>query len=269
MNRIRGAVVKKKRHHGKLVEHLVQPFSIPYPGEDRVYLSSGFCESDECTTIYKRSVVEGDSDVCPVECSVCGGPVITYKHSSEVTSTYSPGIVGCLIQKDQTLSFVVETSLSQYDFETVKDVILRHLERHDFTASFQRINVYHSGVNSLLLRKLPSKRSLLFTRKLKSISEETRKPQRKDEQLDPAQKAIQDKEDKRRRKELAASAKKLLKEHPDLFMLPGNVKSGTNLVLTPNFPKTSKPLREKLSKAERISLRKEMRDFAMTDTVYE
>lgn len=261
--------MKSKRHHDTLKEHLVQPFSIPYPGEDRTYLSSGFCESDECTTIYKRSVVEGDSDVCPVECSVCGGPVITYKHSTEVTSTYSPGIVGCLIQRNKTLSLVVETSLSQYDFEIVKDVILRHLERHDFTASFQRINVYHSGVNLNLLRKLPSKRSLLFTRELKSICEEIKEPQHKDEQPDLVQKAIQDKEDKRRRKELAASAKKLLKEHPDLFMLPGNVKSGTNSSLTPNFPKTSKRSREKLSKAERISFRKEMRDFAMIDTVYD
>lgn len=269
MNRFRGAVVKKHHRHGNLIEHLLQPFSIPYPGQDRVFLSSGFCESDESTTIFKRSVVEGDSDVCPVECPMCGGSLITYKHSSEVASTYSPEIVGCLIQRGKTLSFVVETSLSQFDSEMVRDVLLAYLARHDFTASFQTINVYQSGVSSLLKRKLPPKRNLLFTQKLKFISEETSEQQLSEEQLDPVQKAIQEKEDKRRRKELAESAKKLLRERPELFMLPKESQEETSSSPTRSLQKTSKRSQEKLSKAEGISFRKAMRKFVMLDTVYD
>ncbi len=261
--------MRKKKLCDSLKQHLLQPFSIPYSGSDRTYLSSGFCESDESTTIFKRTVVEGDSDVCAVECSICGGPVITYKHSNMLSSTVSPEIVGCLIQRDKTLLFVVEISLSQYDFVTVKDVILAHLQKHDFTASFHRISVYRSGVSSLLKIKTPSKRNLLFTRKLKSITEEKRKQLRKEDSYDLEQKSEQEKQDKKRRKEQAKSAGKLLKELQKLFMHPVVEKEKTSSSPIPNSQKTSKNSRKKLSKAEEILFHEQTKKFLMKHSEYD
>lgn len=261
--------MRKQKSRVSLKQHLLQPFSIPYPGRDRSYLSSGFCESDESTTIFKRTVVEGDSDVCAVDCSICGGPVITQKHSSELSSTFSPEIVGCLIQKDKTLSFVVETSLSQYDFETVKGVILNHLQRHDFSASFHRINVYHSGVSSLLRTKLPPKRSLLFSLKLKSTTEEQKEKQKEQESNDQGQKNAQDKESRLRQKELAKSASKLLKELQKLSTSPAQEKEKTSSSPILNLQKTSKNSQKKLSKAEEIFFHKQTQKFLMNHSEYD
>lgn len=261
--------MRKVKFRDKLIEHLMQPFSVPYPGRDRTYFSSGFCESDEVTTIYKRSVIEGDSDVCSVECSLCGDPVITHKHSSQLTSTLTPEIVGCLIQKDKTLCFVVEIDLSPSDLKMTEDVILAYLARHDFTASFQQISVYHSGVNSALMKKLPPKRNLLFTQKLKSISEGTLEDIHEKESLALGLKDAQDKGDKRRRKEMAGSAKKLLKELQKLSTLPDNEKSETSSNQQQNFQKTLKHSSERLSKEEKTSLRLWTTQLATVVTVYD
>jgi len=260
--------VKKNIQRDTLKEHLIQPFDIPYPGRERTYLSSGFCNSDESTTIIRRTVLEGESDVNEVECSLCGGSVITYKHSSHVSSTYSPEIVGCLIQKDKTLLFVVETSLSQSDFVMVRDVILAHLAKHDFTASFQKINVFRSGVNSSLVKKLPHKRDLLSTQKLKSISEEIKSNQLKQGLQEKEQNHIQEKE-RKLRKELAASAGKLLRELRKLSTLPEQKQKKISSSQPVNLPKTSKNLREKLSKVDAISFRKQIKDLVEQDSIYD
>lgn len=261
--------MRKNKFSDSLKQHLLHPFSIPYPGRDRTYLSSGFCESDEITTIYKRSVVEGDSDVCTVECSVCGREVITYKDSSLVTSTYSPEIVGCLIQKDKTLCFVVERELSPSDFEIIKDVILAHLQRHDFTQYFRTISVYRSGVNSNLARKLPPKRDLLSSQKLRFISPKMPEEAREQESLAPEVKAARDKEEKRWRKEMAVSAGKLLKELRKLSILPDDAENATSSNPIATLEKISNPSYGRLSKQEKISLRRSMTEFAMRDTKYE
>lgn len=261
--------MRKTKSHVSLKEHLVQPFDIPLSGQDRSYLSSGFCEADESTTIFRRRVFEGESDVCDVECALCGGPVITRKDSTQLSSSYSPEIVGCLIQKEKTLSFVVETSLSQYDFVMVKDAILAHLQRHDFTALFHRINVYHSGVNSLLKTKTPPRRSLLSTRKLKSITEEIKPKLKKQESQEQEEKSTQDKEDKRQRKELAESAKRLLKELPKLSTNQEQEKEKTKFNRSQNSQRTSRNLQEKLSKAEGTLFRKQIQKFVMKDSVYD
>lgn len=261
--------MRKSKSRGKIIEHLLQPFSIPYPGRDRTYLSSGFCESDEITTIYKRSVVEGDSDVCLVECSVCGGPVITHKHSSKLTSTLNPEIVGCLIQKDKTLCFVVETDLSPSDFETVKDVILDYLAKHDFTASFQQISVYRSGVNSALVKKLPPKRSLLFTQKLNFISGEIQEDIREKEFPALEVKVVQEQEDKRLRKEMTVSARKLHKELRKLFTLPSEEKNETSSNQRQTSQEILKRSSERLSKEEKTSLRRWTMELATVVTVYD
>lgn len=261
--------MKKVSSRDTLKEHLIQPFDISYPGNERSFLSSGFCQSDESTTIFRRVTIEGDSDVCEVECALCGQPVITYKHSSLLSSTYSPEIVACLIQRNKTLYLVLEKSLSRSDLKTVEGVLLKHLGRHDFTKSFQKIVAYHSGVSSGLLKKLPPKSDLLFSHKFKSISEEIREGQSSKELEDLVNKRVQDKEDKRRRAELAKSAAKLIKELEKLSTLPVGSSEKINYSQTQSLQETSKNLRGKLSKAEGIYLRNQIRNFVDQDSSYD
>lgn len=261
--------MKKVSRRDTLIEHLIQPFDISVPGNERSFLSSGFCQSDESTTIFRRVTIEGDSDVCEVECSLCGGSVITYKHSSTMSSTYSPEIVACLIQRKTTLYLVLEKSLSRSDLETVEDVLLRHLAKHDFTKSFQKIAVYRSGVSSNLLKKPPHKSDLLFSHKFKSISEETREEQNSNELEDLVNSKELDREDKRRKAELVKSAGKLLKELEKLSTLPKAQKEKTNYSRTQTSQEMLKSLREKLSKAEGTSLRSQIRNFADQDSLYD
>lgn len=261
--------MRKNKISDSLIEHLLHPFSIPYPGRDRTYFSSGFCESDEITTIYKRSVVEGDSDVCSVECSVCGGPVITYKDSSLLTSTYSPEIVGCLIQKDKTLCFVVEKEILPSDFEITKDVILNHLQRHDFTRYFQTISVYRSGVSSNLARKVLPKRDLLFSQELRFISPRMPEVAPEEECLAPEVKAAQEKEHNKWRAEMAESAGKLLVELRKLSILPDDVQKEISLNRTRNSKKISKRSPVPSSKRKKTSRRHSMRKSEMGSTKYD
>jgi hypothetical protein len=261
--------VKKKRFRDTLVEHLIQPFDIPFPSRGRVFLSSGFCESDESTTIFRRTVFEGESDVSEVECSLCGKPLITYRHSSLLSSSYSPEIVGCLIQRNKTLLFVVEKSLTQSDLKTVEDVLLGYLAKHDFTALFQKISVYHSGVSSSLLRKQPPKSDLRLTLKLKSISEEIKSLRKEEDAQEQIESREQEEEDKRRREAEAALAGKLLKELAQLSTLPEVELKKINSNLKKTSQSTSKRWREKLSKAEGTLFRKQIRDFVERDSVYD
>jgi hypothetical protein len=260
--------VRKKKISDTLKHHLLYPFSIPYPGRDRTYFSSGFCESDEITTIYKRSVVEGDSDVCSVECSVCGGPVITYKNSNLLTSTYSPEIVGCLIQKDKTLCFVVEAELSQSDSKTLEAVILDYLAKHDFTAYFQTISVYRSGVNSSLKKKVLPKRSLLFSQELKCISPRTQEDTQDKELPVPEVKAAQEEEHRKWRAEMAESAGKLLVELQKLSILPESVQKEISSIQTPNSQKKLKRSPANSSKQKKISHPRSMKKSAISRTKY-
>jgi hypothetical protein len=260
--------VKKKHHRAKLIQHLVQPFDLPFPGYGRTFLSSGFCESDESTTIFRRTVFEGESDVCEVECSLCGNQVITYRDSNSISSSYSPEIVGCLIQRGKTLQFVVEKSLSQSDSKTVAGVILKYLARHDFTKSFLRISVYLSGVSSNLLKKQPPKSDLLFSQKLKSTSGKS-VLELNDQESEELECKKEQEEDGKQRVLLADSARKLLVEQPTLFMHPNPEREKISFKQTQNLQRTSKNSSEKLLKAEGTSLRKQIRDFSMKDSLYD
>ena len=261
--------MKKKRQHDTLVEHLVQPFDIPFPGHGRAFLSSGFCRSDESTTIFRRTVFEGESDVSEVECSLCGKPLITYQHSSFISSSYSPEIVGCLIQRNKTLLFVAEKSLTPSDLKTVEDVILRHLARHDFTASFLTINVYHSGVSSSLLKKQPPKSDLRSTLKLKSISDEIKSWLKEEDRQEQARSKEQEEEDRRKREGEAVLAGKLLKELARLSTLPDTELKKISSNLKKNSPKMFKRCSEKLSRAEGILFRKQILELVERDSVYD
>ena len=261
--------MRKKRFRDTLVEHLVQPFDIPFPDRSRVFLSSGFCESDESTTIFRRTVFEGESDVSDVECSLCGKPVITYQHSSSLCSSYSAEIVGCLIQRSKTLLLILEKSLTPSDSRTVEDVLLRHLARHDFTASFQTISVYRSGVSSVLLKKLPPKSDLLFTHKLKSISEEIKSELKEEDRQELGQNKEQEEAEQRRREAEAVLAGKLLKELGRLSTLPDTELKKISFSLKKTLPKTSKKCSEKLSAAEGILFRKQILELVEKDSVYD
>jgi len=260
--------VKRKHHRAKIIQHLVQPFDLPFPGYGRSFLSSGFCESDESTTIFRRTVFEGESDVCEVECSLCGNPVITYRDTNSISSSYSPEIVGCLIQRGKTLQFVVEKSLSQSDSKTVAGVILKYLARHDFTKSFLRISVYLSGVSSSLLRKQPPKSDLLFLQKLK-FTNDKRESELTGQESEELEHSSEREEEERQRVLLADSAKKLLVEQPTLFMHPSQEREKTSFKPTQILQRTSKSSSKKLLKVEETSLRKQIRDFSMKDSLYD